>query len=315
MEPTNKSEISTSPAPDGGVAPQGAGGGCACGGNGGSGADPGAPPAYVYAIGRIQARFSTLGVEKELAQVVGRGDTTGQTDWQALHSVLSKRENRYLARRLCWVMSIEGLDTYLLQPPIPATWSCSSMRSDSGRARRTWTWSSACADRSRRRRCATACRCPSWASSRSTRLTAIRCSKPFRARRRASVGGQVWRRRRGGVLSDQPSGGQCRAQWDEHRALNYLAVRYQAIYANAAEAFSRNASLTAVDRRPLAAQQHTQDCGCRFLLHQSQHGRDGEVLRAGGCDDQFPFLVTKLSPLLRSLRRRGAEQLDRCGDG
>src|SRR5262249_49843654 len=34
---------------------------------------------------------------------------------------------------------------------------------------------------------------------------------------------------------------------DEHRALNYLAVRYQAIYANAAEAFARNASLVSVD--------------------------------------------------------------------
>ena len=33
---------------------------------------------------------------------------------------------------------------------------------------------------------------------------------------------------------------------DEHRALNYLALRYQAIYANAAEAFARNEALTAV---------------------------------------------------------------------
>src|SRR5271166_3627526 len=34
---------------------------------------------------------------------------------------------------------------------------------------------------------------------------------------------------------------------DEHRGLNYLAVRYPAIYANAAEAFGRNSSLTAVE--------------------------------------------------------------------
>src|SRR5580658_84032 len=117
MELSDKSETSPSTAPGGGVAPQGAGGGCGCGGNGGG--EPAGPPQYVYAIGRIQARFPTLGVEKELAQVVGRGDTAGQTDWQALHSVLSKREHRYLARRLCWVMTIEGLDTYLLQPRAP----------------------------------------------------------------------------------------------------------------------------------------------------------------------------------------------------
>ncbi|MDA2915032.1 hypothetical protein MYX77_13955, partial [Acidobacteriia bacterium AH_259_A11_L15] len=36
---------------------------------------------------------------------------------------------------------------------------------------------------------------------------------------------------------------------DDHRALNYLAMRYPAIYATAAEAFGRNSSLTAVDVR------------------------------------------------------------------
>ena len=37
---------------------------------------------------------------------------------------------------------------------------------------------------------------------------------------------------------------------DENRALNHLAVRYPAIYATAAEAFGRDASLTAMTVRP-----------------------------------------------------------------
>ena len=37
---------------------------------------------------------------------------------------------------------------------------------------------------------------------------------------------------------------------DEHRALNYCAVRYPAIYAKAAEEFAQNSSLTAVEVRP-----------------------------------------------------------------
>src|SRR4029453_7427708 len=37
---------------------------------------------------------------------------------------------------------------------------------------------------------------------------------------------------------------------DENRALNYLAVRYPAIYAKAAEEFAANASLSAVEVRP-----------------------------------------------------------------
>jgi hypothetical protein len=37
---------------------------------------------------------------------------------------------------------------------------------------------------------------------------------------------------------------------DEHRALNYLAVRYPAIYARAAEAFAGNLGLTSVNVQP-----------------------------------------------------------------
>ena len=37
---------------------------------------------------------------------------------------------------------------------------------------------------------------------------------------------------------------------EEHRALNYLAMRYPAIYAKAAEEFGRDCSLTGVEVRP-----------------------------------------------------------------
>ena len=37
---------------------------------------------------------------------------------------------------------------------------------------------------------------------------------------------------------------------DEHRALNYLAVRYPAVYGTVADAFGRDSSLTAVDVQP-----------------------------------------------------------------
>ena len=75
---------------------------------------------YVYAIGRIEARFPNLAAEKEFAQATGRTDTAGQTDRQTFHTVLSQRENRYMVRQLCWVLTIQGLDTYLLTPHDPA---------------------------------------------------------------------------------------------------------------------------------------------------------------------------------------------------
>jgi hypothetical protein len=75
---------------------------------------------YVYAIGRVEARFPNLAAEKEFAKATGRTDTAGKTDQQTFHAVLSKRENRYLVRQLCWVLSIQGLETYLLRPRAPA---------------------------------------------------------------------------------------------------------------------------------------------------------------------------------------------------
>src|SRR5215831_6309089 len=84
----------------------------------GSGAN-GGPATMVYAIGRVEPRFPTPCVEKEFAQATGRGKTSGLTDRQALHDVLSKPENRYLVRQLCWVMSIGGLETYIIYPRDP----------------------------------------------------------------------------------------------------------------------------------------------------------------------------------------------------
>jgi hypothetical protein len=74
---------------------------------------------YVYALGRIDARFATLGAEKEFAQVTGRAETSGKTNREVVYSVLAKPENRYLARQMCWVLTVQGLETYILQPQDP----------------------------------------------------------------------------------------------------------------------------------------------------------------------------------------------------
>jgi hypothetical protein len=86
--------------------------------------------AYVYALGRIEPRFPRLSVEKEYVQATGRAETAGLTDRQALQTVLSQPENRYLARQLCYVLTIEGLDTYILQlgDPVDLTALIKSLR-------------------------------------------------------------------------------------------------------------------------------------------------------------------------------------------
>src|SRR5215831_7430544 len=77
------------------------------------------PTSFIYALGQIEPRYPRLGVEKEFAQAMGRIEAKGATDRQALHTALTKRENRYLARQLCWVLTVQGLETYLLEPHDP----------------------------------------------------------------------------------------------------------------------------------------------------------------------------------------------------
>src|SRR3954454_3048668 len=76
-------------------------------------------PAFVYALGRVEPRFPSLAVEKEFAQTRGRSPTEGLTDHQVLRTLISERQNRYLARQLCWILLIEGLETYILRPRDP----------------------------------------------------------------------------------------------------------------------------------------------------------------------------------------------------
>ena len=83
-----------------------------CGANGAA-----MPASYVYALGRIEPRFPRLSVEKEFAQATGRAETVNLTDRQALRQVLE--QNRYLVKQLCWVMTVGGLETYLVVPTDP----------------------------------------------------------------------------------------------------------------------------------------------------------------------------------------------------
>jgi hypothetical protein len=84
--------------------------------------DPAEPTSFsfVYALGGVELRVPGPGVEHELMQAVATLDTKGLTDRQAVHKVLSSRSGRYLARQLCYVFVIEGLETYLLVPRDPA---------------------------------------------------------------------------------------------------------------------------------------------------------------------------------------------------
>jgi hypothetical protein len=257
-------------------------------------ANCGSAPNYIYAIGRIEARFPRQSVEKEFAQATGRADTSGLTDRQTLHKILSQRQNRYLVRQLCWVMTIEGLETYILAPRDPSDLDLlvEALRP---------TPSPADLD------CVIGMRGPIappemcnglmvpivvfdqiYSFDRDTLVKGIPKPEKISAKEFAPAAEEVFDR----IMQMTDNAGAT----DEHRALNYLAVRYQAIYANVADAFARNASLTAVDvvASPLSGVRKVAE----VIFSYTNRSTDvtEKVFVRVDVTEEFPFLVTRLSP-------------------
>ena len=78
---------------------------------------------YVYAIGRAAPVFPSLDVEMEFRQAAARfaqetertGGTESLNERELIQSVIQDPANRYLRRLVCYVLSIENLETYILR--------------------------------------------------------------------------------------------------------------------------------------------------------------------------------------------------------
>jgi hypothetical protein len=83
---------------------------------------------------------------------------------------------------------------------------------------------------------------------------------------------------------------------DEHRALNFLLVRYARVYERAAEAFSQDFSLSAVEARPssLSGARRIVDVVFSYTNRNTDYTEKAFV--RVDVTERFPFLVTKLSP-------------------
>jgi hypothetical protein len=254
---------------------------------------------YVYAIGRIEPRFPTLAVEKEFAQATGRAQetTSGLTNREALQSVLSERSNRYLVRQLCFVLTIEGLETYILQPRDPADFD---LLVEAVRPAPRPTDVDVVIGVRGPIAPPEACNglmVPMvvfdqiYSFDVDSLIQGIPRPESIPARQeerfRAAAEELFYR-----VIQMTDNAGAT----DEHRALNYLAVRYPAVYATAAEQYGRNASLSGVEVRP------SRLSGVRRIVDVifSFTSRDTRVTEKYfvrvDVSEEFPFLVTKMSP-------------------
>jgi hypothetical protein len=248
---------------------------------------------WVYSIGRVDFRFKSPGTEKELAQVMGRSETVGLTDRQALRKVLQDRQNRYLVRQLCWVMTIEGLETYIITPRDPM---------DFDLLVETLRPSHSPADLDvligLRGPLASPDMCNGlivpivafdalYSFDRASLIKAIPRPEKVPAKEFVDAAEELFSR-----LMQMTSN---TGSTDEHRAINYLLVKYPPPYWKTAEAFAANASLTSVEVRPSALS------GTRKIVEVifSYTNRSTDVIEKYfvrvDVTEEFPYLVTKLS--------------------
>ena len=250
--------------------------------------------AYVYALGCIEPRFPSLSVEKEYAQATGRAETAGLTDRQALQTVLSQPENRYLARQLCYVLTIEGLDTYILQSgdPVDLQVLIESVRP-------TPQPGDVDVVVGRRGPIAPPELCNGlmvpivffdqiYSFDRESFIKSIPRPEKISAKDFGPAAQELF----DSIIQIADNAGAT----DADRATNYLALRYPAIYARAAESFAANSSLTGLEVRPSPLS------GTRKIVEvifsYTNRGTDvtEKVFVRVDVTEEFPFLQTKLSP-------------------
>ncbi|MFB8027721.1 MULTISPECIES: hypothetical protein [unclassified Streptomyces] len=270
--------------------------GCGCGG-----ASPASEnrrsevtPLYVYALGRIEPRLPSLGVEKEFAQATGRASTADLTDRQVLRTILSEPRNRYLARQMCYVFTVQGLDTYIVRPrdPVDLSLLIEALQE---------------APRATDLHVTIGLRGPIAPpdACNGLMLPVVAFDQIYTFDSGSLVGAlpkpdgieeQPFREAAEELLERVMHMTDNAGASDGHRALNYLVVRYPSIYAKTAELFASDSSLTAIETRP------SRLSGARNILDVifSYTNRKVDVTEKYfvrvDVTEEFPFLVTKLSP-------------------
>ncbi len=229
-----------------------------------------------------------------MAQATGRAETAGQTDRQAFHHILSQRENRYLARQLCWVLTVQGLETYILQPRDPADLDLliGALRGPPDPV----PWISTVIGV--RGPVAPPDYCNGlmipivgfdqiYTFSKDALIEAIPRPEGIPAAQFGPAARELFET----IMQMTDNAGAT----DENRALNYLAVRYPRIYARAAEAFAGNLGLTSVDVQPSPLSGARNIVEVIFSFTHRNTGFPEKSFVRVDVTEEFPFLVTKMS--------------------
>jgi hypothetical protein len=247
---------------------------------------------YVYVLGQVEARFPSRSIEKEYVQILERSKSTNLENKHALYSILSQSENRYLTRKLSWVLIIEGMPIYLLLPTSPENLDIIL------EAIRPSTCS---LDRSviigRKGPVASPDICglevPMVLVDQIYSLDYNNFVKSIHStsivdEKYKTVAVETFRRMM--QIADNTG------STDKHRALNYLVVRNPDIYAKAAEELERNFSLTSVNAISSRLSDSRKIVSVILSFTNKETGAVEKYFVRVDLTEEFPFIVTKMAP-------------------
>jgi hypothetical protein len=258
---------------------------------------PPEPPSFVYALGQIEPRFPSLAMEKEFAQATGTPDSAGLTERRTLKAAISERRNRYLARGLCWVLVVQGLDTYILLPRDPTDLDLliESYREEFSRDDLDCVIGV-------RRGLAPPDMCNGlglplvifdqiYSFDRDSLIESIPRPDSF-----PQENDERFRSSAGELFDQLMHLADNAGAIDEHRAVNYLMVRYPRIYAMVTEQHQRNFSFTGVEVRTSRLSGARSIVSVVFTFrHRETDVMERQFARVD-VTEELPFLATKLGP-------------------
>jgi hypothetical protein len=212
-------------------------------------------------------------------------------------SRLTERGNRYLARRLCWVLTIGGLDTYVLvaRDPLDLDLLVEAIRPDPGPLdvdlvigeRGPIAPAEVCGG----------LMLPMVAVRHMYSFTRDALVDSIPRPEGLSKGDeQAFRATAGETLEKVVQLADNAGATDEHRAANYVTVRHPAVHAKTAEMNARDYSLAAVDFRPSRLSGSRRIVDVVFTYQSRQTGATEPYFVRVDVTEEFPFLAAPLQP-------------------
>lgn len=253
------------------------------------------PIGFVYAMGQIKPRFPNLSVEREFVQAGRNLDTCDKSDREVFHLTLTQPQNRYLLKQLCWVFTVQGVDTYLLRPRDPVDFDMlkESVQQNSNEDNIDLIIGL-------RGPIASPEMCNGllvpivafdqiYSFNREYLINSVHASLHHaRDKQFDNAIREVFDR----ICQMTDNAGAT----DADRAMNYLAVRYPEIYVKAADCYCQDCMLADLQIKPSRLSGARKIIDVIFSFTHRKTDVDEKYFVRVDVTDEFPFLVTKMSP-------------------